>query len=67
MSGPSDEEFRAAVGDAINQGVDGDVTAGAIAVHEMYTSYLQAGFTMGQAIYLAGCAVTGNPGMITGR
>lgn len=62
-----DARFREAVGDAAALGAQGEVDTGAISLHEMYESYLRAGFTLGQSIYLAGCVITGNPGMITGR
>lgn len=33
----------------------------AVQIHEMYLSYLRAGFTEGQALYLTACAFTGGP------
>jgi hypothetical protein len=37
------------------------LAAGAAQVHEAYLTFLAAGFTEGQALYLAACVLAGGP------
>lgn len=38
-----------------------EMAQAAAAMHELFTSYLRAGFTEPQALYLLACAVCGGP------
>lgn len=63
----SQEEFdkeRAKVNSHENPFADleGDFVDLAVTGHEIYASYIRAGFSEKQAIYLVGCMATGNPG-----
>ena len=39
----------------------GEMAQAATAMHEMFLSYLAAGFTEGQALYLVACLACGGP------
>lgn len=39
----------------------GEIAQLATTVHEVYVSYVEAGFTEQQALYLVACHVTGGP------
>lgn len=59
------DNFEEAREKAADQGLDESfmVLEGMTAqAHELFTGYVNAGFSEGQAVYLAAVTITGNPG-----
>jgi hypothetical protein len=60
------DKFQKAIKDATGLDPTFDLTdmgQGAVTAHELFSSYMDVGFTMAQSIYLTGCCMTGNPGI----
>lgn len=62
----SDDELQKAAEKASQEFPEGlsDLAMGAAQIHELYQTYIAVGFSDSQALYVIGCCLTGNPGML---